>query len=188
MVSDRTGAFTLRCLLDDCNRMRAFYYLGGQVNSEVTVRDIPYYTMFKLQHGFLGNAADLIRDAIELHLVGQMNTDAAAKDGAYRGAAVHLRVAAQLVAGYVMMMSESDLRNFNLSQLIGKLRKGQSWPRIREGQLSEVLSSLDYVLRLGDTAAHQYLKDPSREVPPTRGNLGIGFDEIDRVAYALEIS
>ena len=187
MVSTRPGAFTLRCLLDDCNRMRAFFYLKGQVNSERTGRGIRYYSTFKQQSGYLESAADLIRDAVDLHLIGQMNTDPGAKDAAYRGAAVHLRVAAHVLVGYVMKLDESKLRGFNLGALIGKVREGYGWPRIKKGQRSMLLSSLDYILKLGDTAAHPFLKDPGREVPPTRGNLEIGFDEFDKIVGALKV-
>jgi len=188
MISDRPGAFTLRCLLDSCNRMRAFHYLEGRVDLEISGRALPYYQALKVQHGQLETAVGLVRDAIDLHLIGQMNTDPAAMDAAYRGAAVHLRVAAQLlVAGYVLGLSDSELRNFSLGPLIGKVRKGYGWPRIKKGRRSEVLSSLDLILRLGDTAAHQFLKDAGRELPPTRGNLEIGFEEFDRIVDAMKL-
>ena len=187
MVSTRPGAFTLRCLLDECNRMRAFYYLNGQINIELSGRGIRYYTEFKLKRGYLEASADMIRDAVDLHLIGQMNTDQGAKDAAYRGAAVHLRIAAQLFAGYILEMNESELRNHALGPLIGRIRKGDRWPRIKKGQQSTILSSLGYLLNLGDTAAHPLLKDPRSEVPPTRGNLERGFDEFDKIADALII-
>ncbi len=188
MISDRPGAFTLRCLLDSCNRMRAFRYMAGRVDLEVSGRSLPYYQALRLHHGHLETAVGLVRDAIDLHLIGQMNTDATAMDAAYRGAAVHLRVAAQLlIAGYVLDMSDSELRDFSLGPLIGKVRKGFGWPRIKKGRRPEVLASLDYILRLGDTAAHQFLKDAQRELPPTRGNLEVGFDEFDRVVDAIKL-
>ncbi len=188
MLSARPGAFTLRCLLDSCNRMRGFHYLDGHVDLEIVSRAVPYYQPLKLHHGYLEVVAGLVQDAVDLHLIGQMNTDAAAMDAAYRGAAVHLRVAAQLlVAGYVLRLGESELRDFSLGPLIGKLRKGFGRSRIKKGRRPEVLSSLDYILRLGDTAAHQFLKDPDREVPPTRGNIEIGFDKFDNVVDAVRL-
>jgi len=167
--------------------MRAFYYLNGQIDLELSGRGIRYYTTFKLQGGYLETVADLIRDAVDLHLMGQMNRDQGAKDAAYRGAAVHLRIAAQLFAGYILEMNESELRNHALGPLIGRIRKGDRWPRIKKGQQSTILSSLGYLLNLGDTAAHPLLKDPRSEVPPTRGNLERGFDEFDKIADALII-
>jgi hypothetical protein len=188
MLSDRPGAFTLRCVLDDCNRMRAFLFLKGKVNSELNSRRIRYYSAFKVEGDYLEAVADMIRDAVDLHLIGQMNTDQAAKDAAYRGAAVHLRVAAELVAGgYILELDESKLRELSMGQLMTQIGKGRGDSRIKDGQRSTILTALDYLLKLGDTAAHPLLKDPKREVPPTRGNIGRGFDEFDKIAEALII-
>jgi hypothetical protein len=163
--------------------------LDGQVNLEVRGREIYYYPKFKLQGGYLEAAVNLVRDAVELHLIGQMNTDTSAKDAAYRGAAIHLRVAAQaLIAGYVLQMDDQGIRDSTLGRLIGELGDGHGSSRIKKGQRSAVLSSLDYILRLGDTAAHPFLRDPARELPPTRGNIEIGFDKFDEVADAVRIS
>ncbi len=186
MLSERPGAFTLRCVLDDCNRMRAFFFLKGQVNSELTGRAIRYYEALKLKRGYLEAVADMLRDAVDLHLIGQMNTDQAAKDAAYRGAAVHLRIAAELLAaGYILKMRESKIRESSLGPLITQVKKGDGDSRIKKGQRFIILRSLGYLLNLGDTAAHPLLSDPKREVPPTKGNIGRGFDEFDTMVDAL---
>jgi len=190
MVATRPGAFTLRCLLDDCNRMRAFQYLNGRIDLELSGRGLPYYNEMKLHPGSLETAADLVRDAVDLHLMGQMNTDAGAKDAAYRGAAVHLRIAAQIfVGGYIMGLDPNRLRQrgHSLGPLIGKLRKKVGRSKIRTGRKKIVLGSLDYILRLGDTAAHLLLEDETRELPPTRGNLEIGFDQFDKVIASVRL-
>jgi len=168
--------------------MRAFFYLNGRIDAELSGRGISYYTTFKLEGGHLERVADLLRDAVDLHLIGQMNRDQSAKDAAYRGAAVHLRIAAQLFAGYIMDVSENELRNYlGLGPLINKLRKGNPWPRIKKGQQSIIDSSLVYLMNLGDTAAHPVLRDPKNEVPPTRGNLQRGFDEFDKIVDAVKL-
>jgi len=170
--------------------MRAFHYLNGQVDLEILGRAIPHYDTMKLHPGILETAADLVRDAVDLHLIGQMNTGAGARDAAYRGAAVHLRVAAQIfVGGYILGLEQSRLRHrdHSLGPLIGKLRNRRGRSKIRKGKKHQVLESLDWILRLGDTAAHLLLEDANRELPPTRGNLEIGFDKFDNVIASVKL-
>ena len=189
MVSSRPGAFTLRCLLDNCNRARGFMYFKGNIDLEILPLRLAYLPKLRLAGGPLELTAGLILGAAELHLMGQMNSYPDAKDGAYRGAAVQLRVAAELLAsGYILRMKESDQRTTSLGPLIGKIRKGVGSSRVRRGRRLTILSSLDYLLRLGDTAAHVVLRDPTRELPPTKGNVTQGFEEMEKIVDGLKVS
>jgi hypothetical protein len=164
-------------------------YLKGNIDLEILPLRLAYLQTLRLAGVPLELTAGLILGASELHLMGQMNSDYDAKDGAYRGAAVQLRVAAELLAsGYILRMKEADRRAASLGPLIGKIRKGFGWPRVRTGRRLTILSSLDYLLRLGDTAAHVVLRDPTRELPPTKGNVAKGFEEMEKIVDGLKVS
>jgi hypothetical protein len=186
--SSRVSAFATRCVEDGCGRVRAYQFKDGLIGPEIELRRIAHLTEMRLAHGPLELVADLLRDAAELQVFGRTKTDPDARDAAYRGAAVHLRVAMEVLLGaYVLGLSDEERRPLRLSGIRKRIDRGSGWNRIKKGQRKVLSGAITYLTDLGDTAAHPLLSVSARETPATRGTVVRGFDEFEKMLGAVKL-
>lgn len=195
----KPSAFVTQCAATDCSRSRAFDSVFGAISEELEGKSLPFVPKLKSKGGPLEEFADHVANAAELYTFGLMNRDPNAKDAAFSGAAVHLRLAGEAIAGgYILGRTRQQRRDetlrSHLSALNGHRRRGvrathggqrRIGHHFVPGLRSSTIVSLDTICRLGDTAAHVLLRDPSRELPPTRMNLQKGFEAIEQIVGGI---
>lgn len=170
--------FAIRCVVD-CRRVRVFEFEGGSIADELTQLVPKYCVELSLRGRALREVADLLVGASELRLVAELaGGDPDTEDSALRGAAVHLRVGAETITAYCLALSIREQRTLRLGQMTSKVRAGKADRRLFPNSRQSFLDRLDWLTRLGDSAAHPVLENPHREIPPTGGNLAVGFDKI----------
>ena len=175
------GNFGMRCPQQDCNRMRILQFIDGRV-----VGELPHppnkalAKAFLARDGTLREIGETLVGAFDLSLVGRINRDAEIRNSAYRGAAVHLRVAAELFVGEILLgLTRDELRKRHYSGMVKELHDGGAPGKFRHGDagtVSEICKGLWYIADLGDTASHSVLERVAHETPATRLNLEKGFE------------
>jgi len=189
-LSRKPSAFAMRCPLDGCTAVRAHEFKDGAIGPTINRWRESYLEQLRLQRGVLELVADLVSGAIELHLWGQTNLDTSAKDPAYRGAAIHLRVALEaILGGYVLDLPEPVRRRTKLNVMIRRIEGGRyARSKIRAGHRETLVTAVKFLRDLGDTAGHPLLTKPEREIPATRGKVAEGLESFQKVVESLRIS
>jgi|HubBroStandDraft_1064217.scaffolds.fasta_scaffold16399_2 hypothetical protein len=188
ITSRSVGTFALRCVLDSCNRVRVFQYLNDEVSDELTDPPPPYCTDLQSRGPVLQEVARLSVAASELTLLGRLAKDSDERDAAYRGAAIHLRVAAEVLLGaHVLKLGVRKRRKLDLDELIEKIRTGQGGAMLRDGKRSAAVRCAEYVQELGNTSAHSLRRKRSREIPPSRGNVLIAIVRFEELVNATRL-
>jgi hypothetical protein len=178
--------FAVRCFLD-CKRIRVFDFVDGEISAELGHVIPPYCKDLVIRGARLRELAESVVGASELRLVAELSGgDPDAEDSALRGAAIHLRVAAESAVAYALDLGIKQQRRLQLRDMKDRVKRGDASKRLKSGRQTDFLQELDWLRNLGDTAAHPLLKQISREIPATPGNLVKGFERLKTMLDCVE--
>jgi hypothetical protein len=168
--------------------VRVFEFLNDRLSEEFE-HSVPKYAEFLASRGrVMREVGETIVSASELHLLGRLAPDLAEADAAYRGAAVHIRIATELLlGGWVLQLPKRKRRKLDLNDLIKMVRTSSNRRRIHSGKTRVLLRNAEVIRRLGNTAAHSLVRRRSQELPPTRSNVYRGIDSFRQILGCLTL-
>jgi hypothetical protein len=189
-----------------CNRVRVFSFLqlsdsqpsAGAIPpvplSEVppALPNYPIIAQLAERGGYRREIAEFLTYACDLDMIGQLEPDPDSRDAAYRGAAVFLRVAAELFVARCILRRKRFTRKGrkvwgSTSQMLKIIRESGAPTLGKDGDRDELADELQYVFDLGNVAAHSRLDDPrlgrlKDEFPATHGTVNKALSSFSGVA------
>lgn len=181
--SSRVGRFALRCTLDSCSGLRVFEFLGDEISDEYESERRDFAADLAVRGRALREVSNLANAATDLYLLGRLAHNSDEQDAAFRGAAIHLRVAADyLLEVYVLRYGIRKRRSSTMGKAIEAIEKrGEGRDRIKRGRVKKFLVAARYIKHLGDTAAHVALRRQSEEIEPVKSKVFEGIEMLEQL-------
>ncbi|MCI4327712.1 MAG: hypothetical protein L3K16_08805 [Thermoplasmata archaeon] len=166
-ASDFALKFEFEC--EGCRRPRVFLYEKGRVVKESEPRVYGYCSEMRAEGGVSAEIADLLSAATDyLHR------------GATRGAAVLVRVGAELFLAHQILRDPTDDQSLDrFKPMIDRVRAGEGVmaTEVRD----RICDYLGNIMALGDTAAHPRIYPQNRQRPFTTGNVLEDLDHLEEI-------
>lgn len=177
-----------------CKRVRVFSFADLPAGRDLTevpsiLPNYPVIAALRARGGYRAEVADLLVYACDLDAVGQLEPDPDAQQAAYRGAAIYIRMAAEMFLARCALRRRSGKWG-RPGGMVRDLRSGSVARVKKRADRGELADSFQWIFDFGNVSAHPRVTEKrlakiKEQFPPVHGLVVRALSLFDSSARGL---